>query len=360
MPSFIQGIVELNVGSLHEPAFYEILFSSGLVIEQDFLAERILQVRLLDPETQVYEIITGVEQFRAARKLGIQAVPAIVKEMDQDEARRCATDEFLRAAASTAGRSVVQLLVAAKDNETHGGDWSVDRLTKLLGIKKSTYTHAWSGVSFVCEELRRSNSEAANLGLAELVALAVRSNFLPEFTALYLGRISVNKFYREVYQASELGRERSQQQREAKSKNKLQGDESNPRSADSADADRTAPALLSIRPDQLIAEAIAKLAQAASVGDGGDHDGGEQALDQQIASVIESHPNLESAIRLICRKLLKHLDSSHGRHSRSKSTRSAQPVRLDDARQLSFDLPASDRADGHNSDRDRDDAAHAA
>lgn len=103
MPAFVQGIVELNVDSLREPVFYEILFNSGSVIEQDFLAERILQVRLSDPETQVYEIITGVEQFRAARRLGIQAVAAIVKEMDEDEARRCATDEFLRAAASTAG-----------------------------------------------------------------------------------------------------------------------------------------------------------------------------------------------------------------------------------------------------------------
>jgi hypothetical protein len=359
MPSFVQGIVELNVDSLSEPAFYEILFS-GPLIEHDFLPDRILQVRLLDSENQVYEIITGVEQFRAARRLGIQAVAAIVKNMDEDEARRCATDEFLRAAASTAGRSVVQLLVAAKDNEAHGGDWGVDRLTKLLGIKKSTYTHAWSGVTFVCEDLKRSNPETANLDLAELVALAVRSNFLPEFTALYLGRISVNKFYREVYQASELGRERSQQQREAKSRNKLRGDEGNPHPVDSTAADRTTPALLSIRPDQLIAEAIAKLAQAASLNDGGDDDGGEQSLDRQIAAVLDSHPNLESAIRLICHKLLKHLDSSRGRHSRSKSTRSAQPVRLDDARQLSFDLPTSDQAGGQNSDREHNDAAHAA
>jgi hypothetical protein len=360
MPSFIQGITELNVDSLCEPAFYEILFSSGSVIEQDFFAERILQVRLLDPETQVYEIITGVDQFRAARRLGIQAVAAIVKEMDEDEAQRCATDEFLRAAASTAGRSVVQLLVAAKDNEAHGGDWSVDRLTKLLGIKKSTYTHAWSGVSFVCEELKRSHPEATNLGLADLVALAVRSNFIPEFTALYLGRISVNKFYRQVYQASELGRERSRQQRDAKGRSKLQSSRDKSHLADIAGTGKTTSALPSNRPDQLIAEAIVRLAHAASFNDGGDDEGGEGSLDQQIATVLESHPNLESAIRLICRKLLKHLDSSRGRHSRSKSTRSTQPVRLDDARQLSFDLPTSGQAGGHESDRGHDDTAHAA
>lgn len=362
MPSSvpIQGIIELNLENLREPAFYEVLFGASTIIEQDSLPDKILQVRLLNPKTQVYEIITGVEKFRAARRHDIQTVAAVVKEMDDDQARRWATDEFLRAAASTAARSVVQLLVAAKDNEAYGGDWGVDRLTKLLGIKKSTYTHAWSCISFVCEELRRSDPEAARLGLAELVALAVRSNFIPEFTDLYLGRSSVNKFYRQVYQASELGRERSRQQRDAKGRSKLQGDEGNPRSADSTDADRTAPAPLSIRPDQLITEAIAKLAQAASLDDGGDDEGGERSLDQQIVTVLESHPNLESAIRLVCRKLLTHLDSSRTRHSRSKSTRSAQPVRLDDARQLSFDLPASDRPGGHNSDREHDDAAHAA
>jgi hypothetical protein len=362
MPSSvsIQGIIELNLENLREPAFYEVLFGASPVIEQDILPDKILQVRLLNPKTQVYEIITGVEQFRAARRHDIQTVAAVVKEMDDDQARRWATDEFLRAAASTAARSVVQLLVAAKDNEAYGGDWGVDRLTKLLRIKKSTYTHAWSCISFVCEELRRSDPEAASLGLAELVASAVRSNFIPEFTALYLGRISVNKFYSQVYQASELGKERSRQQRDAKGRSKLQSGRDRSRLADNAGADMTTSALPSIRPDQLIAEAITKLAQATAVGDGGDHDGGEQSLDQQIATVLESHSNLEPAIRLICRKLFKHLDTSRTRHSRSKSTRSAQPIRLDDARQLSFDLPASDRADGHNSDRDRDDAAHAA
>lgn len=353
-------LVDLELEKLKEPDFYEILFGATSITEQDLLSDAILKVRPL-PTGHAYEIVVGVEQYRAALRHGARTVAVIVKEMTEDEARRYATDEFLRAAASSSARSVVQLLVAAKDNEARGGDWSVDRLIKFLGIKKSTYTHAWSGVTFVCEELKRSDPEAANLGLAELVALAARSNFIPEFTALYLGRISVNKFYRQVYQASELGRERSRQQQEAKSRNKHQTEVDKSRLASSASTGSTTLALPSIRPDQLIAEAIAKLAQAASLDGGGDDEGGEGSLDQQIATVLESHPNLEPAIRLVCRSLLKHLDSTRGHRSRSKITRAAQPIYLDDARQLSFDLAtAADQTGVRESEPRRDGEANAA
>jgi hypothetical protein len=353
-------VVELELEKLKEPAFYEVLFGAASIAEQDLLPDAILKVRPLEPTGHAYEIVVGVEQYWSALRQGARTVTVIIKEMTEDEARRYATDEFLRAAASSSARSVVQLLVAAKDNEARGGDWGVERLMKALGIKRSTYAHAWSSVSFVCDQLRRSNPDAAHLGLAELVALAVRRNFLPAFTELYTGRMAVNRFYREVYQASEVGRERSRQQQEAKGKRKLRPDTGAHPSVGDVAADSPAPTLAALSTGQLVTEAILKLAEAASVNDGDDNAGGEQALDQQLVTFLDSHTNLESSIRRICRQLLKHLDSSRGRHSRSKSTRSTQPVRLDDARQLSFDLPTSGQAGGYKSDREHDDAAHAA
>lgn len=357
---FSEAIVQLEVGKLREPAFYEILFAPNSAAEQDFPPDRIIQVRPLDPAGRSYEIVTGVEQYRAARRQGARAVAAVVKELSEEESRRYATDEFLRTAAFTSARSVVQLLIAAKDNVARGGNWSVERLTQLLGVKKSTYTHAWSNVNFVCEELRRSDPGAAHLPLPELVAMAVRTNFLPEFTELYAGRMTVNRFYRQVYQASGVGRERSRQQREAKGRNKSRGDADLHLTVDGTAAADSAPAPAASFPQHLIAEAVVKLAQAASVGDGNDSDGGEQVLDRQIVTILDSHPNIEPAIRLICRKLLDHLDSGRSRHPRSKSTRSAQPSRLGDARQLSFDLPTTAGcASRHESERDHDEA-HAA
>lgn len=355
-------VVELELENLKEPAFYEVLFSAASTAEQSLLPDAIIKVRPLEPAGHAYEIVVGVEQYRSALKQGTRTVAVIVKEMTEDEARRYATDEFLRAAASSSARSVVQLLVAAKDNEARGGDWGVERLTKALGIKRSTYAHAWSSVSFVCDQLRQSGPGAVDLGLAELVALAVRSNFLPKFTELYTGRMSVNRFYRDVYQASEVGRERSRQQQEAKGKCKLRPDASAHPSVEGVAADSPALVAEAILPEQLIAEAIVKLAQAASVNYGGDDsDGGEQALDEQFVTLLDSQTHLESLIRRTCRHLLKHLDSARGHRPRSKITRTAQPVYLDDARQLSFDLTTTaDQAGGRESDRHRDDEANAA
>jgi hypothetical protein len=258
-------IIELELEKLKEPAFYEILFGAISIAEQNLLQDEITKVRPLEPTGQAYEIVAGVEQYRAALRRGVRTIAVIVKEMTEDEARRYATDEFLRAAASSSARSVVQLLVAAKDNEARGGDWGVERLTKALGIKRSTYAHAWSSVGFVCDQLRRSDPEAAHLGLAELVALAVRRNFLPAFTDLYTGRMTVNRFYRDVYKASEVGQERSRQQQDAKGKRKVLRDAGTRPSAEGVAAGSPAPAPAALSPGQLVIEAILKLAEAASV-----------------------------------------------------------------------------------------------
>lgn len=355
-------VLELELEKLKEPVFYEVLFGATSIVEQDLLSDAIIKVRPLEPTGHTYEIIVGVEQYWSALRQGAQTVTVIVKEMTEEEARRYATDEFLRATASSSARSVVQLLVAAKDNESRGGDWGVERLTRALGIKRSTYAHAWSSVSFICDQLRRSEPEAAHLGLAELVALAVRMNFLPAFTELYAGRMTVNRFYRDVYKASKVGQERSQQQQEAKGKCKLWPDAVARLSAEGVAADSPAPTPAAVHPGRLIAEAIVKLAQASSVNDGGDDSvGGEQALDEQLVTFLDSHTNLESSIRRICRQLLNHLDSTHSHRRRSKTTRTAQPVYLGDARQLSFDLAAAaGQPDGRESERRRDDEANAA
>lgn len=353
-------VVELELEKLKEPTFYEVLFGATSIAEQDLLQDAILKVRPLKPAGGAYEIVVGVEQYRAALRQGARAVAAVVKEMTEDEARRYATDEFLRAAAASSARSVVQLLVAAKDNEARGGEWGVERLTKALGIKTSTYAHAWSSVTFVCDRLRRSEPKAAHLGLAELVALAVRRNFLPAFTELYTGRMTVNRFYRDVYKASEVGQEKSRQQQEAKGKRKLRPDVAARPSAEGVAA--AGPTHAALTRGQLVTEALLKLAEAASVNDGGDDDaGGEQSLDQQIVTLIDSHTNLQATIRRICRQLLNHLGSTHGHHRGSKATRPAQPVYLDDARQLSFDLAATaSQPGGRESERRRDNEANAA
>jgi hypothetical protein len=344
-------LVELELKQLKEPTFYAVLFGLNATVEQDLLPDEITKVRPLNTRGDSYEIITGVERYRLACEQGAQTITAVVKDMTEEEARRYATDEFLRSAAFSS-RSLIQLLVIAKDNEGRGGDWGVERLTQFLKIKRSTYTHAWSSISFVCDLLRSSDPEAAQLGLAELVALAVRKNFLPEFTDLYAGRMSVDRFYREVYRASELGRRRSQQQREAKSKKRLWRDADASASADGSEMGSSALSPAIVRPRQLVAEAVLKLAEAAAAsGNDADNagDDGGQALDQLLVNVIDTHPDLAVAIRQVCKLVLKHLDGDgRGQQSRRRPTRSAQPAPHGTSQQLSFELPSvTERADEH-------------
>jgi hypothetical protein len=313
MPQPVGGTVpvELELQRLKEPTYYDVLFSLDSAVEQDLLPDQIIRVRPLDPLGNAYEIVTGVEQCRSAYRQGAQTVTAIVKEMAVDEARRYATDEFLRSAAFTT-RSLIQLLVIAKDNEGYGGSWEVERLTKFLKVKKSTYTHAWSSVSFVCDLLRSSDPEAAHLGLAELVALAVRTNFMPAFTELYAGRTSVDRFYREAYRASELAKRRSQQQRESKDRRRLQRESSAPETHAGGTGDKSTPPTEATDPQELIAEAVLKFAEASALKHDGDNthdDDGVQSIDRQLLTVLDSHPDLETDIRQVCQLVLKHLNN---------------------------------------------------
>jgi hypothetical protein len=227
-----------------------------------YLPGKITIVRPLDEANLTFEIITGVEQYRTARDQGARTILAMVKEMTEEEARLYATDEVLRTAALAASRSTVQLLVAARDNESRGGDWSVERFIKLTGIKRSTYTHAWSSINFVCDELRKSSPDLGELGFAELVATAVRQDFMATFNDLYAGRMTIDRFYRDYYRQSEVARERSHQQRAAKEKNRLlkQGNSLDLAHGKATHAANEIPP--SAHPAQLIAEGMVRFAQA--------------------------------------------------------------------------------------------------
>lgn len=230
-----------------------------------------------------------------------------------------------------------------------------------MKIKKSTYAHAWSSVGYVCDELRKRDPEAARLGLAELVALAVRDNFMPAFTELYAGRMSVDRFYRDVYQVSDVARRRSQEQREAKNAKRPRKPRDAPGIVGDDAAGGSAPPAAS-QPQDLIAEAVVKFAQAASLTDGaaGADGDGAQTLGRQLLTVLDSHPRLEAEIRRVCRLVLKHLDG-RGKSSRRGPARGAQPAPPGRGRQLSFDLQApAEQADGRETERPRDGESRAA
>jgi hypothetical protein len=331
--------IEIALEKIHEPAFYNILFPVNSPTEQEFLPDVTIQVRPLDELGEAYELITGVAQCRFARARGEKTIYAVVKEMTESEARRYATDDVLRAAALATTRNTVQLLVAARDNEEYGGAWNVERITVLLGVKKSTYTHAWSCLIYVCDELQKADPCAKELGLAELVALAIRRNFMPAFTALYTGRLSVDKFYRDYYRKSEVALERSRQQRAAKAENQRAGKVEAVNSESAPPVSTPAPTY----PEQLITDGVLSFARAVALKrqtTDSDTPANRQFIEQQLITLLETHDDLETELRHVCKFILKNLDS--GLRPRSTRRRSARPAETElpsQNAQLSFELP---------------------
>jgi hypothetical protein len=332
-------VIEIVLEKLNEPSFYEILFPVNLPGKQEFLPDATVKVRPLDAIGETYEIITGVAQCRFARAKGERTIYALVKEMTDEEARRYATEDVLRAAATATTRSTVQLLVAARDNEKHGGEWTVERITDLLGIKKSTYTHASSSLKYVCEELQKADPDSKELGLAELVALALRRDFMPAFTLLYTGRLSVDKFYRDHYRKSEVALERSRRQREAKAENQRARKVETVNSESAPPVSTTAPTY----PEQLITDGVLSFARAVALKrqtTDSDTANNRQFIDQQLITLLETHDDLETELRHVCKFILKNLDSGlRPRSTRRKSTRPAEPELPSQNAQLSFELP---------------------
>ncbi len=332
-------VIEIVLEKLNEPAFYEILFPVSSPTEQEFLPNLTVKVRPLDAIGEAYEIITGVAQCRIARARGERTIYANVKEMTDEEARRHATDDVLRAAALATTRSTIQLLVAARDNEKYGGEWTVERITSLLGIKKSTYTHAWSSLIYLCDELQKADPGAKELGLAELVALAIRRDFMPPFTALYTGRLSVDKFYREYYRRSEVALERSRRQRDAKAEKQRAGKVEAVNSESAPPVSTPAPTY----PEQLITDGVLSFARAVALKrqtTDPNTPTNRHSLDQQLITLLETHDGLETEIKYVCNLILKNLDS--GLRPRSTRRRSARPAETElpsQNAQLSFELP---------------------
>jgi hypothetical protein len=357
-------VLDISLEHLREPTFYDVLFPVELTTQQKLLLDTTVKVRPLDTTNYVFEIVTGVEQCRFAREQGAQTILAVIKEMTAEEARRHATDDLLRASALLKTRSTVQLLIAAIDNTEQGGEWSVERLTSLLGIKKSTYTHAWSCIKYVCDELCKVEPSTDEMGLAELVSLAIRRDFMSLFTDLYTGRMTVNKFYREHYRKSEVAQERSRQQREAKSKSQHEKQSITLEIAES-ESNLTALSPAISQPKQLIADGLLSFARAATLKHamtGANTANDDQLLEQQLVELLDTHADLETEIRQVCKLVLNHLNAAiHNRNTQRRAARPAQTASQIENAQLSFELQeAASAPEDHTADLLGDDEARAA
>ncbi|HMF58345.1 MAG TPA: hypothetical protein VK619_18520 [Pyrinomonadaceae bacterium] len=314
-------IVRLPLVKLEVPVFYHDLFFATGVQVFNYPPDPIICVRPLDRGHKRFEIITGVELYILFHEQGKETIPAVITDMTDGEARVYATDHALRTAAQSERRSVVQMIVAARDNAEHGGVWSVDRLTGQIGIKRSTYTHALSSINYVCFELmRKFPVETEGLGMAELVAKAVREDFMSPFTKLYQGGMSVNKFYREYYMASDLARERSRQQQEAKASKKpevkaVEDTASGAKVIQLARPGSSPDSPTSDSPNQLMLEGFIKFAQSLArrrEETGASPERAEKDVTQQISDFLGKHQQLEGELLHFCNLILKHLKKQKG------------------------------------------------
>lgn len=162
---------------------------------------------------------------------------------------------------------------------------------------------------------------------------------MPAFTALYTGRLTVDKFYRDYYGKSEVALERSRRQRAAKAENQRARKVETVNSESTPSVSTPAPTY----PEQLVTDGVLSFARAVALKrqmTDPDTPANRQSIDQQLITLLEAHDDLETEIRHVCKLILKNLDSGlRTQSTRRRSARPAEPELPSQDAQLSFELP---------------------
>ena len=145
------------------------------------------------------EIIDGIGRATLAREAGIERVSALVKVLEDEEARRYVVDANLYRANTQARIRLVPAIVLARDHQRGGGEYYVRRILELTGVSRATYKRAVAGLNFALETLRKTHTELGSRDEAEVVAACLNRKLWPEFAQFYLGELEPFAFYKSVY-----------------------------------------------------------------------------------------------------------------------------------------------------------------
>lgn len=106
--------------------------------EQGVLQPIIVRPIPEDEEGHQYEVVAGERRYRAAKKLGLKEIPAVVRELSDEEAYLVALDENT----ARARMSDMELLIAAVRVLSYV--WKLDEKTVQSRLKSRFYSQYWN------------------------------------------------------------------------------------------------------------------------------------------------------------------------------------------------------------------------
>jgi hypothetical protein len=182
--------------------------------EHGFKREYPVVVRQPNQQKEDYEIICGYQRVKIAEEFHLERVPAVVKDLDAEGARRYAVEDNLSPARIFAPITPVHAIVLSRDLEKHGGKYRVDKILELTNIEKPTYKRVVTSLNYALSFIYNRYPEFSELDEPALIAESIRRNLWPEFSNFCNGKMPPYTFYCTYYLASETSRERSKKQRE--------------------------------------------------------------------------------------------------------------------------------------------------
>jgi hypothetical protein len=210
------NIQNIKIVNLTPANFYQRLFPfekgiDDLVksLSRSFQDEFPLIVREKKHKKGIYEIISGVRRWRAAKELHFTEINCLVKNMTDSEAIIYCAKTNLAVSSFNYKLSLIQSLTLKLIVEEEGRNISHTDVMKVANCKIATYKKATSCLKFVVDKLKKEffqgNTELKN---SEIISESIEKNHWKPFSDLYFGHIKIDDFRNTYYINSELGEQK--------------------------------------------------------------------------------------------------------------------------------------------------------
>jgi hypothetical protein len=176
-----------------------------------------LVLRQPDSWKEDFEVVCGYQRLKIAEEFHLDRVYAVLKDLDDESARRYALEDNLSPARVFAPISPVHAIVLSRDLERHGGKYRVGKILEIARIEKATYKRVVASLNYALSFLRSRHSELSELDEPELIGEALRRNLWPDFSSFCNAKMAPYTFYCTYYLPTETARERSESQRKYRS-----------------------------------------------------------------------------------------------------------------------------------------------
>jgi ParB-like nuclease domain len=211
-------IQHIPCSNLVYPAWYRVYFPLDRPVEE--LAEELLRKGFSDSNpvevrrisNEKFEIVDGVRRVVAAERIGMTAVPCVISNISEDEAKRKCLEKNLGVGTSSADLSLGHAVILYDEyRKLKGANLSARDLLKKSKRKFFTLKRALTCVNFAIAEGRERVVDPGaikGLSIVETVARLLELEVWPPLSELFDPDIPVSRWMKTHYEKSTLAESR--------------------------------------------------------------------------------------------------------------------------------------------------------